>query len=731
MKLSIRLVFFVLSSVAAAADQPSQDGRAENIGAKADAIVSAAAQGGFRGVVLLAHKDDILWSHGYGTSDRQEKTPMAESAVFCIGSISKPFTAFGILKLEQSHKLSLGDRLDKYLAGVPEDKRAITIQQLLTHTSGLGHNYSADGITDRDAAVTALLRPALKCRPGERFSYSDDGYSLLAIILEQVAGVPFDQWMEQEVFRPAGMTDTRCWGIHEPEYAKRVVHSPSEKDEVTWKASWGWRGATGILSTARDLYRWHQALNRDDYAPPELRHKLQQPQVAVGQGKPQYGFGWFISQGDSKPIMMQHGGNESGLCHSAILRRWPERDDVIVVLTSAPDPNGSPPVRPLADKLQSFILSRADDTGQSSAKEASPADQLKEMQKQYDQTTEALENAEQTPRTPDEKKRLRDQLAKNRRKFAGDFLKFAKGHAQDPSAVDALAWIVQDDGTSAEALEAADILLQRHSADERTAKLARSLVVYVPCPSAEKLIRGMIETGPAKQAPRMRLGLAAYLARKADCVRSLNAEGDRGKGRSQYDPPTLKYLLEADADRLIGEARQLIADSGADGTLAAFAKKVQLEIDQLAVGRTAPEIVGSDIDGRPMRLSEYRGKVAVLKFWATWCGPCMGMVPHDRALVKRLEDKPFALLGIESDEDQPRAKKVIAEKGINWRSWWDGGTREGPIAAAWNVSGLWGWPTIFVLDAHGVIRYKGVREQALDDAVDFLLEELQTTGAKP
>ena len=97
------------------------------------------------------------------------------------------------------------------------------------------------------------------------------------------------------------------------------------------------------------------------------------------------------------------------------------------------------------------------------------------------------------------------------------------------------------------------------------------------------------------------------------------------------------------------------------------------------------------------------------------------MYPHERSLVKRLEGKPFALLGINSDSDREKLKEVLKKEEITWRSWWDGGSTSGPIANKWNVTG---WPTIYVLDAKGVIRYRGVRGKELDEGVDKLLQEI-------
>jgi peroxiredoxin len=97
------------------------------------------------------------------------------------------------------------------------------------------------------------------------------------------------------------------------------------------------------------------------------------------------------------------------------------------------------------------------------------------------------------------------------------------------------------------------------------------------------------------------------------------------------------------------------------------------------------------------------------------------MYPHERSLVERLKDKPFTILGVNSDSVE-RYKKAIKENNITWPSFWDGGKTGGPIATKWAVRG---WPTIYVIDAKGVIRYKNTRGKAMDEAVDALLKEMQ------
>src|SRR5688572_24591405 len=100
------------------------------------------------------------------------------------------------------------------------------------------------------------------------------------------------------------------------------------------------------------------------------------------------------------------------------------------------------------------------------------------------------------------------------------------------------------------------------------------------------------------------------------------------------------------------------------------------------------------------------------------------MYPHERSLVKKLADKPFAILGVNSDANRDELKKTIEKEELTWRSWWDGGSTGGPIASKWNVHG---WPTVYVLDGKGVIRYKsvGANMQKIDESIEKLLKEME------
>jgi thiol-disulfide isomerase/thioredoxin len=142
----------------------------------------------------------------------------------------------------------------------------------------------------------------------------------------------------------------------------------------------------------------------------------------------------------------------------------------------------------------------------------------------------------------------------------------------------------------------------------------------------------------------------------------------------------------------------------------------------LVEGKPAPEISGADLDGKPRKLSDYRGKVVALVFWGTWCGPCMREVPRERELVERLKGKPFAMLGVNCDGDKQAALKVMKDERITWPNWNDGEPGEGPIVKRYHIRG---YPTVFVIDAQGIIRNRQAIGTFLDKAVDDLLKEME------
>jgi thiol-disulfide isomerase/thioredoxin len=341
--------------------------------------------------------------------------------------------------------------------------------------------------------------------------------------------------------------------------------------------------------------------------------------------------------------------------------------------------------------------------------------------------------------------------------FAPRFLELAEAAPDDPAATDALLWVANramNVGAGDERLyphycRAIKLLAQgRHLDDARVGRACTQGLRYASAPT-ESLLRLLSDRSRDREVRgRATLALGNLLYAKAMIARAPWLRADKKSPSEEaffkrLNPDHLDYLRETDPGKSEGEAEVVFEraiknygdviyhrSSGRgdrDVTIADAARSALHKLRDLAIGKVAPEIEGVDIDGRPLKLSDHRGKVVVLTFWATWCGPCMELVPHERALVERLAGKPFVLLGISGDEDRERAKRAVVEERITWKSWWNGGPT-GPITETFSVEG---WPTVYVLDARGTIRSKEVFEKKLDEAVDALLKEMEVVKRQP
>ena len=132
-------------------------------------------------------------------------------------------------------------------------------------------------------------------------------------------------------------------------------------------------------------------------------------------------------------------------------------------------------------------------------------------------------------------------------------------------------------------------------------------------------------------------------------------------------------------------------------------------------------LAGEDADGTVFRLSDYRGKVVMLRFWGDWCPACRAMFDFERQLVKKHKNRPFALVGVNSDSRE-RLKSAQRRANLTWRSIWDGGDTRGPIANVYRVDE---WPTIIVIDADGIIRFRaeGLNEEHLEKVLERFIQE--------
>jgi CubicO group peptidase (beta-lactamase class C family) len=170
--------------------------------------------GKFNGSVFIAKGDSILYNNSFGFAHREFNVANSDSTKFLIGSITKPFTAYGILLLEKQGKLSVDDKLSQYLPDFPNAER-ISIKQLLTHRSGITdyhqfQDWEKNGMLNpspQSTLSTLLSNPSI-FEPGERFSYTNSGYIILGLIIEQVSGTSFSQFIQSEIAKPLGLRNT-------------------------------------------------------------------------------------------------------------------------------------------------------------------------------------------------------------------------------------------------------------------------------------------------------------------------------------------------------------------------------------------------------------------------------------------------------------------------------------------------------------------------------------------
>ena len=265
------LAALLLAAGTAGAEPPATPERSTavvqgDLGRKLDEYLSRLEALGYSGGLAVVKGGETVLLKGYGQADREGGVPMRPDSVFNLGSITKPFTAAAILRLQELGKLKTSDPIARFFDGVPEDKAGITLEHLLTHSSGLESDFSPTDYepTTREEYVRRALASKLLFAPGQGYEYANAGYSLLAAVVEKATGKDYETALGELVLKPAGMTET---GYKAPRWAKaRIAHG--YRDGEDWGTIlgriqepgapyWALRGNGGLHTTLADMVRWN------------------------------------------------------------------------------------------------------------------------------------------------------------------------------------------------------------------------------------------------------------------------------------------------------------------------------------------------------------------------------------------------------------------------------------------------------------------------------------------
>jgi thiol-disulfide isomerase/thioredoxin len=299
--------------------------------------------------------------------------------------------------------------------------------------------------------------------------------------------------------------------------------------------------------------------------------------------------------------------------------------------------------------------------------------------------------------------------------YASKFLALASEYRADPVAIDALSFPLRM-GPPHDARAVA--ALTRHHTKSPRIKNWVAVIAIRPDTASQKLLKAIIEDNPDKKVSARAVEAAIWGIEQnvisADQLR--NNERHKELLAKALGEQFVKDLLAQaeDAEKLIKGYKKLLDDKF---------KGVLPEI-----GKPAPETVCEDLEGNKVKLSDLKGKVVVLEVWTTWCPACRGMIPHSRDLVKKMTGKPFVYVSVSADAQKKTLIDFMKEKEMPWTHWWNGA--QGGIVEDWEIQAF---PTIFILDAKGIVRENIVGAYAnhqIKEVVTKLLEELEQ-GKKP
>lgn len=305
----------------------------------------------------------VVFNHAYGFADVESSTPCTPLTNFRLASVSKQFTAAAVLLLADRGKLSLDDTLDDYFPGFPGYGHQITVKHLLTHTSGLPHyeELIPKGTTlqldDFDVLQILMDTKEPRFKPGEKFEYSNSGYTLLGLIVEVAARQPFHEFMLTEIFRPLGMKNSVLYqrGLNEvPNRAFGHERKDNKWIRADQSLTSAVRGDGGVYSSLEDFQKWLAALDaKKILLSNESYAEMFTPQVLTDRGGSHYGYGWFIDKYRDEP-RIHHNGDTRGF--RECVQRFPERRAAVFLQLNGEIDGESAAMTTFGEKLADLLI---------------------------------------------------------------------------------------------------------------------------------------------------------------------------------------------------------------------------------------------------------------------------------------------------------------------------------------------------------------------------------------
>lgn len=332
-----------------------------------DAIFAAWNRRDSPGCAVSASQNGaVLYQKAYGMADLDHDVPLTPDTVFQVGSISKQFTAAAIVLLAEDGKLSLDDDARKYLPELPDFGIRMTIRQLLLHTSGLrdqwalldwaGWRYPVDLVTNEDVLQLVWKQRALNFKPGDRFLYSNTGYTLLGEIVRRVSGSSLREFTASRIFEPLKMRHTAFRDDH-ARVTKGQAYGYFRRGTGPYRLSvpnFDTVGATGLVTTVGDLSRWDANFDSGRVGGADLIRQMGRPGTLNSDKPIPYGLGLELGTYRGLAIV-EHTGSEAG--YRADFLGFPEQHAAVACLCNDASANAAELARQVADNLFAERLS--------------------------------------------------------------------------------------------------------------------------------------------------------------------------------------------------------------------------------------------------------------------------------------------------------------------------------------------------------------------------------------